>query len=396
MTAPAALFFAEDTGAANYLAGMPEILGSLGLPGRMLASPHAARHFERLQVAYQPAPEAGAATTVIKSLRPRLIVVGPGINLDSVGLELLAAARESGIESVGIVDQRQNLSDRFRGRTDDPLSYTPDWILVPDPVSSDYFVHAGSRPDQVIVCGHPHFDRIYQIGQAQTALDRHDLRRRLLPNCPDAARIVTFAAEPARRVRGSVGAYRSGPDYTLTGRGGAEYRTDVVLEEFLDAVAAIDRPIYKVLRLHPHDPQDREFSAYYDEFDQISVGGLPHELILASDLVVGMSSMLLIEAALLGRATLSIVPRPQERSMLLSVEAGLTPCVHTRHDLHALLPRLLDNARGIDLDEVRDVFPPNSTARVREFFAARLGNERVGSSPPVPQDIQLQMQETQS
>ncbi|MHA1570739.1 MAG: hypothetical protein ACTSWM_02870 [Alphaproteobacteria bacterium] len=379
MTNLTALLFAEDTGAANYLAPMPHMLEQLGLRSHMFASPHAARHFENLGVTYQTASEGARSTALMMGLNPRLLVVGTGINLDSVGLDLITAARKAGVESVGVVDQRQNLGDRFRGHAAAPLSQAPDWILVPDPVSHDYYLDQGAEPGHVILCGHPHFDRIYEIARNHGGQDRPALRAQLLPDCPPDAHIVMFAAEPARRVRGSVGAYRKSPDYTLAGRGQSPYRTDIVLEELLDTLAAIDEPLYKVLRLHPHDPEDREFSAYYDEFDHISHGGLPHQLIFASDLVVGMSSMLLIEAALLGRPTLSIVPRPRERAMLLSAEVGLTPCVHTRQDLHAILPRLLTGPGHVDPAAVRDVFPPDSTARLRDFFAARLTNAQPSS-----------------
>jgi len=371
---PLVLLFAEDTGSANYVSGIPALLSSLGVRTILLASEVAARHFDRLGVAYQRAHHEKDARTLLSEVRPTLVISGPGINLDSFGLDLIATARDHNVETVGVIDQRQNLGDRFRGRTDSSLTYAPDWILVPDSASRDYFTAADFRADHVVVCGHPYFDKIYEVGRGTAPKEGSKLRARTLPNCPSNAAIITFGTEPARSFRGSVGAYRRTPEYTLLGRGNSKYRTDIVLEEFLDALSVIDSPTYKVLRLHPHDPNDEEFTEYYCEFDFISDSGLPQDLLLTSDLVVGMSSMLLVEATLLGRPTLSIMPRPQEKSLLLSAEAGLTPCVFERSELRNVLDRMIRTPTEVDMQTVKYIFPPDSIEKIRQFLGARLAS----------------------
>jgi hypothetical protein len=97
-----------------------------------------------------------------------------------------------------------------------------------------------------------------------------------------------------------------------------------------------------VLRLHPKN-ELIEFSRYIDEFDSVSQEEPALEFIYAADCVFGMTTMLMLEAAILGRATFSIVPRQVEREWLPSVHAGLTESATTRREIRLLLPKFLDN-----------------------------------------------------
>jgi hypothetical protein len=68
-----------------------------------------------------------------------------------VGLELIAEARLAQILSVGVVDAFGNTDHRFRGRTDDPLAYMPDWLLVPDEWTKAAYVALGYPQERTIV-----------------------------------------------------------------------------------------------------------------------------------------------------------------------------------------------------------------------------------------------------
>jgi predicted glycosyltransferase len=141
-----------------------------------------------------------------------------------------------------------------------------------------------------------------------------------------------FAAEHG----GDDSRQRRSAEYTLHGRGSSDRRADIVLEEVLDAAALLEPRPYVVLRLHPKNSRE-EFARYLNEVDLVSEGGDPIELIWASDLVVGLSSILLMEAAVAGRPTLSVVPREAERVWSPSVMEELTPCVTTRKALRAMV-----------------------------------------------------------
>ena len=125
-------------------------------------------------------------------------------------------------------------------------------------------------------------------------------------------------------------------DYTLIGRGNSNFRSKIVLEELLDSLRDLPEAPYVVLRLHPKDLLSN-YGDLVGEVDQISEGGNPLEVVFAADLVVGMTSMLLLEAAIVGVSTLAIVPKIEERAWLPSIANGVTACVGERKALRAYL-----------------------------------------------------------
>ena len=91
-----------------------------------------------------------------------------------------------------------------------------------------------------------------------------------------------------------------------------------------------------MLRLHPKsDPRD--FEIYHSEIAAISEGGDALEAVWASDIVLGLPTMLMVESLLMGRPALGVLPTPRELSYLAAFQWGLVPAVWTRHDLHVKL-----------------------------------------------------------
>jgi hypothetical protein len=194
---------------------------------------------------------------------------------------------------------------------------------------------------------------------------QNTLRQRVLPGVPKEHKAIVFATEGSARLsRQQTGSLA---DYTLVGRGTANGRTEVVLEEFLDAVQLVRPRPYLVLRLHPKDTSE-DYMEYLDEFDLVSSGGSPFELIYAADLVVGLTTMLVLEAALLGKLTLSVVPRMVEMDWLPSVRAGITPCAATRKQLRAALISLLCGGSHMQCANIDNVIPFGSLQRVVDFI----------------------------
>jgi hypothetical protein len=151
----------------------------------------------------------------------------------------------------------------------------------------------------------------------------------------------------------------------LHGRGGSERRADIVFEEILDSSALISPRPFLALRLHPKNSRE-EFARYLAEVDFVSQGGDALELIWSSDLVLGMSSILLMEAALAGRPTLSVVPRESEREWCPSVTEGLTPCVTTRRELKEALSR--KHVASCKTPEA------DSVSRILDVILGKMGN----------------------
>ena len=329
---PEILIFVEDPGAANYVADLPEQLTGQGLSTRLLSAASATDYLAQRGIQSESLSSAPSLFPFSFSLAP-LLIVGTSENLDTFGLELIDRCREAGGVSVGVVDAFANAAYRFRGRTTNPLAHAPDWLLVPDVWTRDAFIALNFLTDHIVICGHPHYDAVRTEEKRMEGIGRIALRQKWLPDAEANRPIVVFVAEISDGMERAQ--FQRSPDYTLHGRGGNDGRTEIVIEELLDATAQMQPRPYLVLRLHPKNTP-KEFARYANCFDLISGGGSPLELVYSADAVVGMTSMLLLEAALLQRPTLAVLPRAVERDWLPTLRSSLTPCATTRAELHAL------------------------------------------------------------
>lgn len=331
------LVFVEDPGAANYLAEVPAALAKTGAHVTVVADGSARPYLTERGATFALASIDGAAEELVAATKPAVVVLGTSENLDSRGLALVPAARARGIPTIGAVDAFANAAHRFRGRTDDPLAFAPDRVLVPDVWTKDAFVALGMADDAVIVCGHPHYDHVLAERARLAELDRRALRARLFPTASIGdAPLIVFVAEISTGL--DPAQFRRSADYRLAGRGERDGRTEIVLEELIDAVAAVAPQAKLVVRLHPKNTVE-ELGALAGEVTALSRGGSPLEVVQSADLVVGMTSMLLFEAALLGKRTLALVPRELEREWLPSLRSGVTPTFTDRVELRAWLQR---------------------------------------------------------
>jgi hypothetical protein len=358
------LFFVEDPGAANYIAQLPPALLKQNIQTRVLAAGSAAKYFSDQKIPYELlSPDSN--TALLEEISPKIIVVGTSENPNTLGLQLIKEAQRNKIQSVGFIDACVNAPYRFCGNTKEPLAFAPDWLLVPDFSSRDVFNGLGFSGDRIIVAGHPHFDYVASVERNLLNEGRVAVRRRMLPNVPKDAAVIMFAAEISSGPNPIQ--YQRSPEYTLFGRGHSSGRTEIVMEEFLDAAHSMKVESKIVLRLHPKNTF-AEFENYRNEVDVISQGGSALEWIYASDLVVGMTSMLLQEAVILKRPVLSVLPREVEKSWLPLIQSGYIPCVNTRDELRERLEQVLrSQSRSPD-----DIFQFGAVDRVAAFLQKRL------------------------
>jgi hypothetical protein len=325
------LIFVEDPGAANYVAGLPEAFTSRGWTCRLLAAGAAVEYLRQRGRRPECVEPDTTAASLLSAFSPRVVLVGTSENPHTLGLALIAEAWKHGIPSLGAVDALVNAEYRFRGRGRVPLAFAPSWLLLPDAFTQDAFVALGYPRERAVVCGHPHYEAVRSAGALLAAKGKEAVRRFVLPTAPSDRPVLLFAAEISDGVNAAQ--YRLSAEYTLRGRGISTGRTEIVLEECLDALALIRPRPYVVLRLHPKNRPD-EYAAYAAEIDCMSRGGSALEWIYAADIVVGMTSMLLLEATLLNRPTLSILPRAVEKDWLPTTRAGVTLTVTDRSQLH--------------------------------------------------------------
>lgn len=332
------LFYVEDPGAANYIASLPAALENRSLRTCLLAEGPACSHLLRLGIKPEMLHRSATARELLSKFKPRLIIVGTSANPDTFGFDLITEAHDLGIITIGAVDAFGNADYRFRGRTGNALSHAPEMLIVPDQWTKDAYLSLGYPSEHIAICGHPHYDYLLDATERLGQVDRQTLRSAMFPFNHEDAPVVIFGAEPLIGLNSEK--YSRTADYTLTGRGMRMNRTEIVLEEFLDAVAQLSSQPYLVLRMHPKNTKE-DLAAFIGDFHQVSDKGASLELLFAADLVVGMTSMLLQEAVIMGRPALSIVSRAAEKKSLPMIRAGVIPCVSTRDELRVTLPELL-------------------------------------------------------
>ena len=362
------VILAEDPGAAAYVDGVPEALRRGSRSVRLLAAGHAAEALAREKRRFEPVNDAAAALAILRAEAPKAIAVGTSEDPRAIGLGLIEEGRRRGIATIGLVDGPANAAYRFRGISENPLRHAPDWTVVPDEATRDDYVALGMAAERVRACGHPRRDILYAMRDAEPprraaqALRTQWLAGRERP-------LLLFAAELSAGL--DERAYRRAPDYALLGISGAEGRTEIVLEELLLAVAALDPLPCVVLRLHPKTPRNL-YADYLDAFDAVSEKESAAEAILAADLVVGLTSVILDEALILGRAAVSIVPRASEASWLVGARLGLVPVIAERAAIAPGLRRALAGEDRPSRERVEALLPRGAAEKVARLIADAL------------------------
>ena len=370
------LIHVEDPGAANFVGGLPMALETLGLTARVIAEGKAAEHLRHLGVAFETPVPSATAKDVIDDADPRGVVVGTSENPGSRGLSLMDHGRRRGLVTVGIVDGPANPRWRFRGGSDDPLAHAPDHIFVPDADIAGAYVDLGMARDRVKVCGHPGFDAVRRQRELLISEGRKNVRRRLWPELRPEYPLAMFVSELSDGFQPEQ--YRRSSDYTLSGWGGSDARSDIVIEEFLDATAASGVAPHLVLRLHPKETDGAE-PAHTSRFDLVSRAEPPLEAVFAADAVVGMTSVLLLEAALLGRPVVSIVPRAVEKAWLPADASAYLACVATREEVRESVADAL-YGRGPDPALADGRLSSGAARAAAEALATLVGAEAAATS----------------
>lgn len=307
-----ALLFVEDPGAALFMQSLPQILEAMNIDVRIVALKHARQYFPDRKFE-DDVPDNAALRALLAHIKPDILIVGTSENPDSLAFPLIEAARSMGIVTLGAVDAIANATDRFRGRKTSPLHYATDWLLVPDGATRDAYIDLGLPQHRVAICGHPRMEQIAAIRSRWSDADRQNHRMKYLRISDPCTKVILFASELSVGLNTSL--FQRSPDYTLMGNPDNISRTEIVLDELLAAVAKLDFDPFLVLRLHPKQSL-QDGVKHASQFDFVSHTEPILEMIHAADLVVGMTSILLVEAAALGRPVLSIVPIIGEREWL--------------------------------------------------------------------------------
>lgn len=216
-------------------------------------------------------------------------------------------AKQRGIPSLAFLDQWQNYSERF---SDSPglghLAYLPDWINCLNEIGRKEMALEGFDENRLVAFGHPYLSSL-----------KHDLplineaRLKTMLHVSAGDKVVLFVSEAIREYCGDT-------------RGYDQYQ---VLDYLLSNFTKVKEPLKILVKLHPKDNLS-SFQTLAKKFETLSPQFIcnelsPLECLAVSDCIFGMTSIMLIEAYVLGKKAASLQPG-------LSVE---DPMVLSRHNL---------------------------------------------------------------
>jgi hypothetical protein len=364
------LLHVEDPGAANVIAPLAGPLRDAGHDVTFLADSGVAEFLT--ERGYRHDGSGDDPKPALEDISPDLVLVGTSENRQGSSLAMIEAARASAIPAVAAIDMLANADRRFRGMSDDPIHHAPDWLAVPDTPTADAYQALGFPGERITVCGHPHYDVVRARRQAMDDETIASLRARLAPGLKPGQPLVVFLAEAIDQL--NPAASRIADSSEFAGSGETDDRTTVILEEVLEAVAGLELRPHFVLRLHPRNRAD-DYGALRDRVDAVSLGGDPLDLIACADLVIGMTTFLLVEAYLLGRPTLSVLPDIKEASWLPTTAGGATRVATTRKDLKKMLGELISPSQTAAAAVGGCLLPAGATARYVALIGGVLNPE---------------------
>jgi hypothetical protein len=326
----ALILFARDPGSANQVLALAELLQS---PDS--ASGPDAACLAQLRNAHPPGDVVFAATGVgynllhntgqavadwttdiadrglsaaLRRHRADTVVTGFSDRDDRSPQKLWRAARAVGARSIAMIDDtaitldevRADLVERF---CDDDGSLTwPDQTWTIDAASRDAVVAAGAAATTVHVVGHLHLARFRMLAADVTKQQISALRETW--SARPEEQVVLFASQPLTEMA-AYGKRRSYNELSALDTLVAQ----IVSGGKLAGLQAAAHETLIVVRPHPRD-DDRKFAGRQRDAAprlRISKAGTSIECVLAADVIAGLNSMLLVEAASVGRPTFSLI-----------------------------------------------------------------------------------------
>lgn len=280
------LLFSHDPGGANTIIPLVAPLASKGYEVLLYGKGSALLKYKQAKL-----PQNEMTETVedfLKKNNPNFVITGTSANDMSEKL-IWKECQRKGIPCFAILDQWLNYGIRFSNYGLDEISkylsdkvhpHLPTKIIVMDEFAKQEAIAEGLPLEKISVCGQPYFESVFnfkpQLTKEDLGFDENDF-------------IITFASEPITKV------YKENSN--ILG-----YTEKSILQEVTNALETLTTPYTFVVKLHPKE----DIADFKNCNFKLDTTTPPQELIYHSNLVIGMSSMFLIEAALMNKPVLSV------------------------------------------------------------------------------------------
>jgi hypothetical protein len=291
-----------------------------------------------------------------------------GTSFNEIGWEkhFVAASRHQMVPSLAVLDFWSNYRSRFvddRGN----LTFLPDLIAVMDEQARSEMIAEGFPADHLCVTGQPAFDELETFRTNREA--RRQSARDYLEVGP-SDQLIVFVSQPLAALFGTDTTNPLFLGYT-------EAQVRLALRQALETIAR-RTGIRILLLIRPHPRENlNELSEPSSAWVHVRVDnwGDRRDVVLAADLVVGMNSVLLVEACLLRCPVLSLQPGLLRPDTLPTNRYGASCAVYRIEDIYLVVEKLLTvpEARATAAGESsRLCVEPNATGRVVDALKALL------------------------
>lgn len=353
-------FIARDPGAANIIAALIRA-GVSPFDFDLWTLPKALSVFKRLNITCSMKNFSDSFSEIEirnawKEDPATLLVTGTShySAFESIFWDL---ARAQGGSSLALLDSWYNLEPRFRHSK-------PDYVGAIDKKQMEELEAIGFAKSQIIWSGHPYLSMLMKNkAQLQQNAD-------IAENDSDAFKVLYVSESITKDVKsGSNAAY-----------GFNEFEVFDLILEAATILAKKNQRISIMIKLHPYE-DPTEFERKIANIPllpgvEIHIGSStsdPLDLVLWSDMVIGISSMLLIEASVLGKPILSLQPNLIREDTFILTSREYIPRLNTKKTILDALSKNFSSQTERDhlvksAQRFLDTFSKTSTSVIEDWI----------------------------
>lgn len=281
-----------------------------------------------------------------RQFNPDVLLAASSVNEFEFERKFTKVARSCRVPSLVVMDACSN-SDRRFGPSKGVFDALPDLIAVPDSRSMAECIAAGIPKEKLVVTGQPAFDDL-ACRKAVFSLEKRAVIRANMDVRPDEWMAI-FLSQPLRQLTLSDNARLAFPGYD-------QYEVFSRLMNLLEREAsARNRPGVLVVRPHPREDNPPAGQSGQTVRYLCDRQHNPYEIMMASDLVIGMSSIALVEACYLGCPTLSLQPGAIYPEEVASNIAGVSASVRLWSEFDEKTTRMMfdDHYRSVYMQRLK-------------------------------------------
>ncbi len=281
-----------------------------------------------------------------------LILTGTSFG-DSIEKRIIAMAKAKNIPTISIIDFWTDYAPSFSDSETGNFKYLPDYILAVDEIMKKEMVLNGFPPEKIFITGNPSFDSFSRIIQPKTNKD-----------------LIAFFPQPFSEIlKNNSKDYK---DYI-------KFDEVQILEDIVKVLEKIDLNKRIVINIHPRAKK-------LDKFDKVIENTklkikkekklYNKNLIEKSEIVIGVNSVVLFQAAMRGKKVLSYQPGIKSSDLLISNRLGLSVPVYKKKDLYRTFKKMLSQkVRKNNSKPVKKYTENKSTQKVIDFIINTLKNK---------------------